>query len=136
MKYLVDTNILSEVRKGPRCNAAVAVWWSSISQDDVCISVLTIGEIRKGIEKARRRDAVFAASLEKWLSLVTSYYRDRILMVDLQIAEEWGRQSMPDPLPIVDGLIAATAKVKGLTVVTRNVRDIARTGATCLNPWD
>ena len=77
----------------------------------------------------------FAASLEKWLTLVTSYYRDRIVTIDLEVAEEWGRLSVPDPLPAVDGLIAATAKIKGLTLVTRNVRDVARTGVTFLNPW-
>ncbi|HEY6137100.1 MAG TPA: type II toxin-antitoxin system VapC family toxin [Thermoanaerobaculia bacterium] len=135
MKYLVDTNVLSEIRKGTRCNASVAEWWSSINQDDVFISILTIGEIRKGIEKARRRDAGFAASLEKWLSLVTSHYRDRIIEIDLEVAEEWGRLSVPNPLPAVDGLIAATAKIKGLTLVTRNVRDIARTDVAFLNPW-
>jgi predicted nucleic acid-binding protein len=135
VKYLVDTNVLSEIRKGTRCNASVAEWWSSINQDDVFISILTIGEIRKGIEKARRRDAGFAASLEKWLSLVTSHYRDRIIEIDLEVAEEWGRLSVPNPLPAVDGLIAATAKIKGLTLVTRNVRDIARTDVAFLNPW-
>lgn len=135
MKYLVDTNVLSEVRKGRRCNAAVGAWWASVTQDEVFISILTIGEIRKGIEKARRRDENFAASLEKWLSLVTSYYRERIITIDLEIAEEWGRLNVPNPLPVVDGLIAATAKIKGLTVVTRNVRDMARTGIASLNPW-
>lgn len=135
MKYLVDTNVLSEVRKGTRCNAAVGAWWASVTQDEVFISILTIGEIRKGIEKARRRDENFAASLEKWLSLVTSYYRERIITIDLEIAEEWGRLNVPNPLPVVDGLIAATAKIKGLTVVTRNVRDMARTGIASLNPW-
>lgn len=135
MRYLVDTNVLSEVRKGTRCNASVAAWWSSVNQDDVFVSILTIGELRKGIERARRRDAGFAASLEKWLTLVTSYYRDRIVTIDLEVAEEWGRLSVPDPLPAVDGLIAATAKIKGLTLVTRNVRDVARTGVTFLNPW-
>lgn len=78
---------------------------------------------------------MFAASLEKWLSLVTSYYRDRIITIDLEVAEEWGRLSVPNPLPAVDGLIVATAKIKGLILVTRNVRDVARTGATFLNPW-
>lgn len=135
MKYLLDTNVLSEVRKGPRCDGTVAAWWSTISEADIFVSVLTIGEIRKGIEKARRRDAQFAAALEAWLLRIVKNYRDRILTIDLDIVEEWGRMNVPDPLPVIDGLIAATAKVRGLTLVTRNVGDIARTGVAALNPW-
>jgi predicted nucleic acid-binding protein len=135
VRYLVDTNVLSEVRKGSRCDESVASWWSSVSQDDIFISILTIGEIRKGIERARRRDAHFAISLEKWLLLVIRNYRDRILTIDIDVAEEWGRLNVPDPLPVIDGLLAATAKVHGLILVTRNVSDIARTGVDSLNPW-
>ena len=95
----------------------------------------TIGEIRRGIENIHRRDPRSAAVLEKWLLRLLRQHRDRILPIDLEIAEEWGRLSVISPPPVVDGLIAATAKVRGLTLVTRNVADIARTGVTSLNPW-
>ncbi len=135
MKYLVDTNVISEVRKGQRCHASVAAWWSTISPEEIFLSVLTIGEIRKGIESVRRRDARSASTLEAWLLRLISHYRDQILAIELDIVEEWGWMSVPDPLPVIDGLLAATAKVRGLTLVTRNVADIARTGVDSFNPW-
>jgi predicted nucleic acid-binding protein len=135
VSYLADTNILSEVRKGSRCHPSVATWWSMVPDDEIFLSVMTIGEIRKGIENLRRHDTPAAAALEKWILYVIRHYRDRILPIDIEIVEEWGRMNVPDPLPVVDGLIAATAKVHGLTLVTRNVADIARTGVATLNPW-
>jgi len=135
VSFLVDTNVLSEVRKGNRCNESVAAWWSTVSEEDIFISVLTIGEIRKGIESVRRRDLRTASTLEAWLSRVISHHRDRILPIELDIAEEWGRLNVPDPIAAVDGLIAATAKVRGLTLVTRNLDDVERTGVDCFNPW-
>lgn len=135
MSFLVDTNVLSEVRKGQRCNESVAEWWSSVDEDEIFLSVLTIGEIRKGIENVRRRDDRTAGVLEAWLSRLIDDHQDRIFPIDIDIVEEWGRLSVPDPLPVVDGLIAATAKVRDLTLVTRNLADIARTGVKTLNPW-
>jgi toxin FitB len=135
VNFLVDTNVLSEVRKGHRCNESVAEWWSTVAEKEIFISVLTIGEIRKGIESVRRRDDRGAAALEAWLSRVVSHHRDQILPIELDIVEEWGRLIVPDPLPVIDGLLAATAKVRGLTLVTRNVADIARTGVDSFNPW-
>ena len=135
MSYLVDTNVISEVRKGSRCDAAVAEWWSSVPENEIFFSVLTIGEIRKGIENLRRRDFRTAAGLEKWLIRLIRSHADRILSVDLAVVQEWGRLNAPNPLPAVDGLIAATAKVHGLTLVTRNIADIARIGVDAVNPW-
>ena len=135
MSYLVDTNVISELRKGSRCNQSVAAWWSTVAEDEIFLSVLTIGEIRKGIESIRRRDTPSAAVLETWLAKVVADHGDRILPVDLDVTQEWGRLNVPDPLPVIDGLIAATAKVRGLTLVTRDIPDIARTGVSTFNPW-
>jgi len=135
VSYLIDTNVISEIRKGVRCNESVAAWWSTVAEADVFLSVLTIGELRKGIENIRRRDPRSAAALEKWLLRLLRQHRDRILTIDLEIVNEWGRLNVPDPLPVIDGLIAATAKVRGLTLATRNVPDVARTGVASLNPW-
>jgi toxin FitB len=135
VKYLVDTNVISEVRKGQRCDKSVAAWWTRVAPEEIFLSVLTIGEIRKGVENIRRRDARSASTLETWLLTIISHYRDQILALELDIVEEWGWMSVPDPLPVVDGLIAATAKVRGLTLVTRNTADVARTGVNVFNPW-
>jgi toxin FitB len=135
VSFLIDTNVISEVRKGHRCNESVAAWWSSIDQAEIFLSVLTIGEIRKGIENVRRRDDRTAIVLEAWLSLLKSRHWNHILPIELDIVEEWGRLSVPDPIPVVDGLLAATAKVRGLTLVTRNGSDVKRTGVDSFNPW-
>jgi predicted nucleic acid-binding protein len=135
VSYLVDTNVISEVRKGQRCNPSVAAWWSTVEEDEVFLSVLTIGEIRKGIENIRRRDVRAASALEAWLLGITIEHGHRILPIELDVVEEWGRLNAPDPLPVIDSLIAATAKVRGLTLVTRNIPDMARTGVDCFNPW-
>lgn len=127
--------MISELRKGSRCDRAVATWWEGTANDEVFLSVLTIGEIRKGIENIRRRDARSAVALEQWLLGVIRDHGDRILPVDIDVIEEWGRLNVPDPLPVIDGLLAATAKIHGLTFVTRNVPDITRTGVEYLNPW-
>ncbi len=97
-------------------------------------SVLVVGEIRRGIESLRRRDVPSALALELWLAALTDGFADRILPVERTVAEEWGRLNVPDPLPTVDGLLAATARVHGLTLVTRNTRDVACTGVPRLDP--
>ena len=103
--------------------------------DDLFLSVLVVGEIRNGIEKVRRRDGAAAAALEGWLEGLVASHGDRILPVDRKVAEEWGRLASRRTLPVVDGLMAATAIVHGLTLVTRNVRDVSGTGATVLDPF-
>ena len=135
MTYLIDTNVISEVRKGERCDPNVARWYDSIDEADLHLSVLVLGEIRKGIELARRRDPAQAEALERWLAAVREAFQDRIFPVDEAVAEEWGRMNVPDPIPIIDGLLAATAKVNGLTLATRNVNDVSRSGARLLNPF-
>jgi hypothetical protein len=113
----------------------VAAWWDGVDDDDIFLSVLTIGEIRGGIESVRRRDAPGANSLDRWLSRLVRDQEDRILGIDVAVVDLWGRLNVPDPLPVIDGLIAATAIVHGLTLVTRNVSDVERTGVELLNPW-
>jgi toxin FitB len=136
VSYLLDTNVISEIRKGDRCHPAVARWWSKVSDDEIHLSVLTTGEIRKGLENVRRRDPDTAAALEGWMYRLLNDFAERVLPIDIAIADEWARLNVPDPLPVIDSLIAATAKVRGLIVVTRNTRDIERTGARALNPFE
>ena len=135
MSYLVDTNVVSELRKGSRCDPGVASWFAKVSSEEIYLSALTVGEIRKGIESIRRRDATSAEALDAWLYELMESYADRIFPVDEVIAEQWGRFNVPDPLPVLDSLLAATASVHGLTLVTRNLKDVERTGVVCLNPF-
>ena len=135
MSFVLDTNVVSEARKGSRANAGVMRWLSSVEADDLYVSVLVIGEIRQGIEVLRGRDPVQASHLETWLSGLRRHYADRILPIDLETAEEWGRINAPDPISSRDGLMAATAKVRGMTFVTRNTADGERTGVELLNPF-
>ncbi len=135
MSYLIDTNVISELRKRQRGHAGVVRWAASVDPQKLHTSVLVIGEIRRGIEIKRRADAAQASALTLWLDKLRAGLGARILPVDERVAEIWGRLSIPDPLPIIDGLIAATAIVHGLTVVTRNVSDLARTGVTVLDPF-
>lgn len=136
MSFLVDTNVISELRKGRRCDGGVLAWWADVESTEIYLSVLTVGEIRRGIERIRRRDSSAASSLESWLYRLLNDYADRILPIDLEIADDWARLNVPDPLPVIDGLLLATARVRGLTVVTRNIRDMARAGVLLVNPFE
>ena len=136
MKVLLDTNVIAELRKGPRANARVRAWFAELDPDDILLSVLTIGEIRKGIDNLQRRDPAATRALERWLRRLLVDHADRILPIDMAIAEEWGRLNVPDPRPVIDGLLAATAKVHDLTLATRNIKDVARTGVTVVNPFE
>ena len=135
MSYLIDTNVLSELRKGDRCNSHVSRWFSTVVTDEIFLSVLTIGEIRRGIERIRRRDTRSARTLEAWLRRLVAEHSDRILPIDEAVAEEWGRLGVPDPIPVIDGLLAATARVHGLTFATRNQKDVMRSGVPYVNPF-
>ena len=134
--YLLDTNVLSELRKRSRCSPSVAAWIQPIASTELYVSVLALGEIRKGIELIAKRDAMAAAKLETWLGGLYTSYADRILDVTAVVAEEWGRMNAIRPLSAADGLIAATAKVNDLTLVTRNVQDLHGVGVRLLNPFD
>lgn len=136
MAYLLDTNVVSELRKGERGDPRVTSWFADLADEEIFMSVLTLGEIRCGIESIRRRDPKSATALDGWLGRISEAHRDRILDVDRSISEEWGRMNVPDPLPAVDGLLAATAKVMGLTLATRNTADVAQTGVPLVNPFE
>lgn len=136
MRYLLDTNVISEVSKGEHGDAKVTTWYASVEPDSLCISVLVVGEIRAGVEKLRLRQAERAAAFERQLVLVIDLFADRIIGIDRRIAEHWGRLNARRKRPAVDGLLAATALAHRLTVVTRNVRDFVSTGAKVLNPFD
>jgi toxin FitB len=135
LSYLIDTNVISELRKGRRADPGVTSWFAEVPDEEIFLSVLTIGEIRRGIESIRRRDADAAMGLDSWLARVHSAHRERIVQIDRAVAEEWGRMNVPDPLPVVDGLLAATAKVTGLTLATRSVSDIQAAGIDVLDPF-
>lgn len=135
MSYLIDTNVVSELRKRDRCDAGVTAWLESTEDDELFLSVLVIGELERGIEQVQRRDPRSAAALGRWLRQITRAYGDRILPITLPIARVWGKLGTRDPVPTVDGLLAATALHHDLVLVTRNVRDVARTGVRLLNPF-
>ncbi len=135
MSFLLDTNVISEGRTADG-NANVRAWPASVKGADLYLSVLVVGEIRRGIERLRRRDPSQVGVYESWLATLRRDYADRILPITGDVAEEWGRMNVPDPIPAVDGLMAATARVHGLTFVTRNTADLARTGVRMLNPFE
>lgn len=136
MGFLIDTNVLSELRKGSKMDKNVRHWFDSIPSDDIYLSTLVIGEVRHGIELLRRRDAKAAIHLDTWLAEVQRDTDDRILPVTNEISEQWGRFGVPDPVSVIDGLMAATAMIHGHILVTRNVRDIEQTGVNFINPFN
>lgn len=111
-------------------------WYESTPDEAMSISVLVLGEVRRGIERLRGRDPAQALNLERWLQGLHDAFAARIIPIDGEIAEEWGRIGATSPIPPEDGLMAATAKVRGLVLVTRNVRHVARPGVRVLNPWE
>ncbi len=139
--YLLDTNIVSELRKGPRANPGVMAFFASLKPDDIYpddiyIAVQTIGEIRRGVENIRARgDQEQANRLEAWLDLVTSDHAVRILGFDLECAQVWGRLLSPNPQHPVDKQIAAIGLIYDLTIVTRNTADFESTGVRLVNPF-
>lgn len=134
--FLVDTNVISEARKGERANPGVAAFLRDTPAERIFLAVQTLGELRRGQRLiAYRGDAEQAARLDQWLSLLTTEYRDRILAFDLDCAQIWGALMSPHPQHPIDKQIAAIALIHDMTVVTRNTGDFAETGAKTLNPF-
>ncbi|WP_310449686.1 type II toxin-antitoxin system VapC family toxin [Sulfuritalea sp.] len=134
--YLVDTNVISEARKGEKANPGVQRFFQAIEAEDLYLSVQTIGEIRRGLENIRHRgDLPQAKKLEVWLDLVVTSYADRILSFDEECAQVWGRLMSPRHEHPIDKQIAAIALIHDLTVVTRNVDDFRGTGTKTSNPF-
>jgi hypothetical protein len=136
VSLLLDTNIVSELRKGERAHPRVRAWFEAVADSEIHLSVLVVGELRRGIERVRAKDATQATALERWLQRLTREHADRILPVDRRVAEQWGRFSAERNGSPVDVLMAATARVHELVLVTRNTRDVAWTGVACINPFE
>jgi predicted nucleic acid-binding protein len=137
--YLLDTNLVSELRKKDRANPGVTRFFSRLAEQEApaYISVITIGELRRGVELIRHRgDRVQARALEAWLQNLLDNYADAILEFGIEEAQVWGRLRVPQPENALDKQIAATALTYDLTLVTRNVRDFAATGAMLHNPFE
>jgi predicted nucleic acid-binding protein len=132
VSYLLDTNVLSEARR--RSPEAVA-WLRAVNPASLFVSVITIGEIAKGISQRARTDPVAAAALEAWLDTLGISYAERVLPIDQAVAIAWGRLMAQRTRPVVDALIAATARVHNLVLVTRNVTDFAGCGVEVVDPW-
>ena len=134
--YLVDTNVISEARKGRKANPGVQRFFRAIEAENLYLSVQTVGEIRRGLENIRHRgDLLQARKLERWLDLVVADYADRILSFDQECAQVWGRLMSPHHEHPIDKQIAAIALIHDLTVATRNVDDFRRTGTRTKNPF-
>jgi predicted nucleic acid-binding protein len=134
--YLIDTNVISELRKGSKCNLGVQRFFESIQSESIYISVLTLGEIRRGCENIRQRgDTLQASQLENWLEEITREYKNKILSFDDECAQVWGKLISPHKSNPIDKQIAAIAMINQLAVVTRNVDDFRETGVQMINPF-
>lgn len=134
MSFLVDTNVISEIRRTSPA-PSVRDWFDDTPSTEIHLSVLVVGEIRKGIELLRPREQERATALQGWLDGLVQGFGDRILPVGAEVAASWGALTARRPLPVVDGLLLATAEVHGLTLVTREARTFADLGVRVLDPW-
>lgn len=133
--FLLDTNILSELRKGNRCDAGVRDWFNQVGTEELYLSVVILGEVRQGIERIRLRDPAQARALERWLRGLTTEFSDRLLPVDATVADQWGRLGLRQPVPVVDALLAATAMAHDLIVASRDEAGFRNTGVQVINPF-
>ena len=134
-RYLLDTNVVSELRKRERADSGVRDWFEANAEAEFWLSVLVVAELRRGVELVRRRDEAAASTLMAWLESTVTDYADRILPITNEIGQRWAMLSVPDSLPVIDGLLAATALEHSLALVTRNVDDVSRTGVALVNPF-
>ena len=138
LMYLIDTNVISEIRKGGKANAGVRQFFNAVITHNtpIFVSSITTGELRRGVDLIfHRGDSIQGKLLENWLTAILQQYQDHILVIDSDIALLWGKLRVPDAQHALDKLIAATALIYGLTVVTRNVKDFERTCVRLLNPY-
>ena len=135
MNYLVDTKVISEIRKNRRANASVVKWWHSVETTRIYLSVFTIGELHRGILKLKSKDPVQARFLSNWLKGLCALFGNRLLVLDLQSALIWAEIQKNRTLPHVDSLLAATAIRNDMILVTRNTKDVHDTGVHYLNPF-
>jgi predicted nucleic acid-binding protein len=135
VNVLVDTNVISELKRGRNAAASVAAWFTAMPPERVFTSVVVLGEIRRGIELLARRDKRQADTIERWYATMRLRLGSRVLAVDEPVMTVWSRISVPDMLPAYDGLIAATALVHSMTVATRNTADFRRVGVQVVDPW-
>lgn len=135
MSYLLDTNVVSETRRRTP-DAGVIAWLGAVGQEQLFVSVLTLGELANGVARYRRRDARAAESLAHWLQGIELLFADRVLPIDAATAMTWGEMGADRSRPVIDTLLAATAQVHGLTLVTRNLKDVADLAVPVLDPWD
>lgn len=135
-RYLLDTNVLSEIRKGRRAAQSVRGWFDNIHPADLFVSVVSLGEIRKGIELVRPRDPDKATALEAWLHDLEGTFSEHLFPITPEIADRWGVIAAARPIPAIDGYLAATALTHNLTLATWNTADFGDTGLSICNPFD
>jgi predicted nucleic acid-binding protein len=133
--FLLDTNVLCELRKQSRCDPGVRAWIDGVDPFELFLSVMVLGEIRRRLERIRGRDLAQARVLERWLLSLSIDFADRILPVDQRVADQWGRLGLHQPVPVLDAFMAATALVHDLIVASRDEDGFRNTGVQFVNPF-